>query len=116
MSETSAALIHQSGWGFKDQRSAPFPHYSDTPLLQSSVASRPPRWDAPPRFLVTQPPVLRLKLCRYEKNTYRPFGVVYGTDVLPETSRCRGCSRLQRTWPLLARVFTVTTQISLLLT
>src|ERR1700758_4847535 len=49
---------------------------------------------------VTRPPPLRLKLCRYEKNTYRAFGDVDGTNVLPETGRCEGCSRLQGTWIL----------------
>jgi hypothetical protein len=84
------------------------------PLLRVHCAPALHNSNAPPRLLlggadhvpalpVTQPPILRLKLCRHEKNTNRPFGVVYGTDVLPETSRCRGCCRLQRTWLLWPR-------------
>jgi hypothetical protein len=65
---------------------------------------------------VTQPPFLRLKLCRYEKNTYRAFGVGSGTNVLPEISRCGGCSRLQRTWILWSGLLLGTRRIRLLRT
>ena len=65
---------------------------------------------------VTQPRPLRLKLCRYEKKTYRAFGVVCGTNVLPKTSRCGGCSGLQRTWILCSRLLLGTRRIRLLRT
>jgi hypothetical protein len=65
---------------------------------------------------VTRPPPLRLKLCRYEKNTYRAFGDGGGTNVLPETSRCGGCSRLQRTWILWSGLLLGTGRIRLLRT
>lgn len=71
---------------------------------------------AAPAVPVTEPPFLRLKLCRYEKNTYRALGVGSGTNVLPETSRCGGCSRLQRTWILWSGLLLGTRRIRLLRT
>ena len=65
---------------------------------------------------VTRPPPVRLKLCRYEKNTYRAFGDVGGINVLPETSRCEGRGRLQGTWILWSGLLLGTGRIRLLRT
>jgi hypothetical protein len=83
-------------------------HYFITPLLEHCALSESRTITKRMMALlvsVTRPPPLRLKLCRYEKNTYRAFGVVCGTNVLPKTSRCGGCSGLQRTWILCSRLF-----------